>query len=74
MMGTVGFVLHLQMLFLPVLDLFLDASIETIINSGSCFFLFRIAIADCHSNISEDSLLDSSVYNSTNTAKLIHIL
>lgn len=46
------------MLFLPVLDLFLDTSMETIINSGSCFFLFRIAIADCHSNISEDSLLD----------------
>lgn len=46
------------MLFLPVLDLFLDASIETIIDGGSCVFLFRIAISDCHSNISEDSLLD----------------
>ena len=46
------------MLFLPVLDLFLDASIETTIDVSSCFFLFRIAISDCHSNISEDSLLD----------------
>lgn len=46
------------MVFLPDLDLFLDVSIETVIDSSGCFFLFRIAISDCHSNIPEDSLLD----------------
>lgn len=45
------------MAFLPALDLFLDASIETIIDSSNCFFLFRIAISDCHSNIPEDIVL-----------------
>lgn len=45
------------MAFLPALDLFLGSSIETVIDSSNCIFLFRIAISDCHSNIPVDIIL-----------------